>query len=277
MFIITYMNLTSQPVELFLQQLSYLPFRDVISMCQTNTRTRNYCTNVRYSSLCKKLIDDTFGDTFNYNEKLEKIWQNLNVPQGTYNYLVYTRLVELLPPITQLRIYHRQGDMESFKSDKFTNTQRFLASFLLGDKEAANKFLPSDAYQEFIDLLNGLEPSKGRLDAMMIEMAVNGSPLGTAMFLVKGADIHARNESALYYACGEGHLDIVKYLVGQGSDIHGRNGDALIKAINHLQLDVMKYLVSEGASINFLRDYSLTWAREKGRSDVVEYIEGLHN
>ncbi len=118
--------LSQLPVDVFIQNITYLPFDDVISVCKTNTTLHNYCSDPKYNNRWRKLIYDTFGNIYNYQEKLEQIRSNLGLNKGTYNYLVYTHLVKLLDPITQLMIYYRQGDMKSFDDPQYNNTQRFF-------------------------------------------------------------------------------------------------------------------------------------------------------
>ena len=117
--------LSRLPIDIFIQNITYLPFSDVVNICQSNKKIHNYCTHSRYNIRWKALINNTFSQVDNYQEKLNKIWLDLNVTKNTYNYLVYTQLIKLLDPITQAMIYYRQGDMKFFK--KFTKTQKFLA------------------------------------------------------------------------------------------------------------------------------------------------------
>ncbi len=123
--------LSKLPVDVFIQNITYLPFDEVISVCQANKTLHNYCTNSKYNSHWKALIDNTFGNIYDYQNKLKQIRDKLNISDDVYNYLVYSHLVKLLDPITQLMIYYRQGDMNSFENSQYNDTQRFLALFLL--------------------------------------------------------------------------------------------------------------------------------------------------
>ena len=64
--------------------------------------------------------------------------------------------------------------------------------------------------------------------------------------VLKGADIHARNESAIKYAAANGHLEIVKYLIEQGADIHAENDWAIRYAAEYGHFEVVKFLVEQG-------------------------------
>ena len=72
--------------DLFMNQLTYLPFKDVVSLCQTNMKYHRYCTNPEYNTRWKALVKDTFGNVSNFEEKLERIWKELGLEKDTYNY-----------------------------------------------------------------------------------------------------------------------------------------------------------------------------------------------
>ena len=107
--------LSQMNVDVFIQSITYLPFQDVVSVCSANKTLHSYCNDPRYNKKWKRLIDNTFGKVYDYQNKLQQIWNKLGYKQPTYNYLVYTQLVKLLDPVTQAMIYYRQGDMDSFK------------------------------------------------------------------------------------------------------------------------------------------------------------------
>jgi hypothetical protein len=98
-------RLSQLPVDVFIQQITYLPFKDVMTLCSANTTLRSYCSDPKYRNKWKLLIDFTFQNVYGYQDKLSEIWNQLNLSPETYNYLVYTKLTHLLDPITQLMIY----------------------------------------------------------------------------------------------------------------------------------------------------------------------------
>ena len=260
--------------DLFIKQITYLPFNDVIIICQANKKLHNYCTNSQYSVRWKVLVENTFSEVHNYEEKLKQIQTNLELGKEDYNYSVYTNFVKMLDPITQLMIYYRQGDLESFEDkNNFNNTQRFLALFLLGKKEQIENYLPSPAYQPFIDLLGGKEIDKNTLNKMMIEMTKQGNIRGVEYFLTeKGADIHALNDYALRWASKNGHLEVVKYLISNNANIHANDDLALRVASENGHLEVVKYLVTNGANIHAQNDVALRLASLNGYLEVVKYL-----
>ncbi len=266
--------LSRLPVDVFIKEITYLPFDNVISVCKTNTTLHNYCTNSRYTNSWKLLIDTTFSGIYNYDDHLNNIRAKLGIDEGTYNYLIYTHLVKVLDPITQLMIYYRQGDTNSFDNQNYDNTQRFLALFLLGEKYKMKNYLPSGDYLPFISMLGGDKISQHSLDKMLIEMAKEGSVKGVSMMLSKGADIHAQNDLALMWASLKGHLEVVKYLTEHGADdVH--NDLALRLASEKGHLEVVKYLVEHGADVHALDDAALRWASQYGHLDVVKYLENI--
>ncbi len=268
--------LSQLPVDLFIQNITYLPFNEVISVCKANKTLHNYCTNSRYNNRWRKLIYDTFGNIYNYDNHLKEIRNKLNLGQDVYNYLVYSHLVKLLDPITQLMIYYRQG-YNIFDSPNYNNTQRFLALFLLGKKDKMIQYLPSNYYLRFINMLEGYKMDQNILNWMLIDMAKEGSAQGVSMMLSKSANIHAKDDLALIWASRNGHLEVVKYLIENGADVHAWHNYALRWASEKGHLDVVKYLIENGANVHADNDRALGWASENGHLEVVKYLEGLNN
>ena len=119
------MSIDLLPADVFIYELTFLPFSEVINLCGANTKFHRYCSDPQYNNSRRRLIENTFGNIYNYPEKLKRIQdkliqdKKLDVPR--YNYLVYTQLINLLDPVTQLMIYHRQGDSVNFYDKKFNN------------------------------------------------------------------------------------------------------------------------------------------------------------
>ncbi len=264
--------LSRLPVDVFIQQITYLPFDSVANICQTNTTLHKYCTDFKYNNRWRLLIDNTFGNIYDYQEKLKQIRNKLSINEGVYNYLVYTHLVKLLDPITQLMIYYKQKDVDSFNNSNYNNTQRFFSLFLLGDVKEMRIYLPSDAYLPFINMLEGHKIDQNILNEMLIEMAKEGSVNGVSLMLSKGADIHARDDWALIDAIENGHLEVVRYLVENGANIHTWNDQALRWASQEGHLALVKYLVEHGADIHADDDWALRWAGKNGHLEVVRYL-----
>lgn len=94
------------PPPLLISRMTYLPFKDVVSFCRTNTRLHDVCMSATYRNEWKALIDDTYG-TYPYYQDLVKARPGIE-----YNYILYTQLIHELDPHIQLEIYKKQGDEE---------------------------------------------------------------------------------------------------------------------------------------------------------------------
>ena len=61
--------------DLFMKVLTYLPFKDVICLCQTKIKFYRYSTSSQYKTRWKALIRNTFGNVSGFEEKLERTWK----------------------------------------------------------------------------------------------------------------------------------------------------------------------------------------------------------
>lgn len=61
------MNLNNLSPDIFIKHITYLPFRDVINLCQANPTQHKYCTDPKYSIRWKVLVENTFSDIDNYD------------------------------------------------------------------------------------------------------------------------------------------------------------------------------------------------------------------
>jgi len=259
--------LSKLPVDIFIKQITYLPFSYVNEICQMNKILYKKCT--KYKNSWKKLIDELFSGIYGYEEKLQEIWYKLGLEINTYNYLVYTKLVEILDPITQLMIYKKQGDLESFNNPKFKKTQRFLALFLLQDKNLID-YLPKDIYWNFIDFLNKKEIDADTLVRMTAEMAKEGSIEGVNFFIMNGVNVKRR---VLRFAVQFQHKDVVEFLIKKGANI-----DELIfypLLFRNINTSLIKYLIQKGLVVTnnvFLMKNILLNSIEVNDLDMVKYL-----
>jgi len=106
-----------QDPNLLMLQLTYLPFDDVVSVCSLNRRYHEVCYNEDhvYDNQWRQIIENTYSFIPNYQELISG---------KRYNYITYTQLIRELDNKTQLRIYFRQNDMDSFNSDRFSYIER---------------------------------------------------------------------------------------------------------------------------------------------------------
>lgn len=271
-------------IDIFIKIVSYIHFKDLINICLTNTILCNYCTNIKYNNHWKFLIDKTYNNVYNYQHKIQsKLSKNLN--GNIYNYLVYTRLINLCDLISQAVIYHNQNDMISF--NHFTIEQQFLSLFLIGKSNIIEKYLPDkpylfynsyphyNPYIPFIDMLNGNKISRDNLNNMLIIMIKNENIKGSILILSKGADIHVDDNRLLKWASQYGHLEVVKFLISQGVDIHVSGDFALRFASLNGHFKTVKYLVKHGANIHKYHDEALKWASTNGHIKIVSYLKSF--
>lgn len=262
--------------DLFIKQITYLPFADVVSLCQTNKTFHNYCTNSIYKNKWRMLIENTFSEIDNYQEKLQKLLNKY----GNYNYHVYTNFIKLLDPVTQTMIYYRQGDIINFNSS--TTQQKFLAMFLLKEKDNIYLYLPEDrknfreSKASFIKFLKGKQITLTDIQYMLNELARAGTLSGVkyvTKYFLKHQNISLDKNLLLNIAVINGHLDIVKYLIENGANVNNPGViPTLSYASNHGHLNIVKYLIENGANIHVNNEQALFFAAGKGNLDVVKYL-----
>ena len=105
--------LSELPVDLFMQQITYLPYTSIVAVCSTNRKLHSYCSssNPRW----KSLIFSTFENLEHFRPTLQKIQQQLFEGEDLYDYRVYAQLQsQLLDKVTLGMIFYRQGDIENF-------------------------------------------------------------------------------------------------------------------------------------------------------------------
>jgi ankyrin repeat protein len=100
--------------------------------------------------------------------------------------------------------------------------------------------------------------------------ACENGHLDTVKYLVeKGANIMDQDNEAMILACKEGHLKVVKYLVSQGAFIEA---NSLIVASSRGNLEIVKYLVSQDVDITAQNNKAIILADKHCHYDIVEYL-----
>lgn len=207
------------PVDIAIKQMTYLPISEVNNICVLNKKYHSYCTDPKYNSRWKLLIDNTYSSIDNYQEKLNEIWNKLGLPPNTYNYKVYTHLIHTLDKITQSMIYYKQGDHQSF--DKLSQTEKFLSMFMLGNKDLIN-YLPNHYYQPFVDMLNGKSIPEDTLNKMLLEMTFHDNLAGVKYFKTRGSTL-SDQEILMKIFNRKSMVDstnVLNYLNNRGADIY---------------------------------------------------------
>ena len=265
------------PVDLFMRQVTYLPYHSIIALCSTNVRLHNYCSvnNNRW----KPLILSTFSDLPNFTQTLKNMQKHLFDGADLYDYQVYTRLqASLLDPVTQAMILVRQGDMESF--NKLNPEVQFLALFLLNRRDIIKNYIPKYHsgyyptiylnYSKFLDILDKKEIDPEYLSALAALFAKWNNLRGVNLMRSKGVPL----KDALKEASAAGQLNMVKYLVEHGADVH-YNHMAFMGAIDNGNIDVVRYLVEKGADVHVYGNAALKSAIRNQHQDTVDYLRSL--
>lgn len=272
--------------ERFIEKLTYLPFDEVVGICQSNNLFQEYCSD-KYKHLWKRLVENTFGDNFDYHEKLKEVQEKVGTD---YNYLVYVHMVKTLDPLTQAMIYFRQGDMNSFET--FSDGVQSLALFILDRNDILQEKFPDSVAATFNYRPNGFRAlyrlmvrhnnirgiekmiSMGAELNKLLFWAIEYSPIRIVEYLVKrGADIRYNNELPLREAIFTGRLAIIKYLILKGADFNQRVKDnGLVRVIERGILYMVDFLVRNGANVNFHNDEPIQLAIQVNNLDIVKYL-----
>lgn len=250
-------------VDIFMEHVKYISFTDVINLCSTNRQLRSYGT--KYNIHWKALINTVYSDIHYYDEYLEEIWVKLKLPKNTYNYIVYTKIIDMMDPITQLSIYYYK-DFNIFKSKQYTNTQRSLSLILL------NKPICESEYNEDASIIYRFLSNKYPfhiLNEMLIIMAREGSIKGVEMILNKGSNISTNYNNPIRWAIFKGNIKMVKYLFSKGVSIKHLSDGILIQTAKDGYYDVIKYLFEHGVKIT---SNVLNEASRYGHIKIVKYL-----
>ncbi len=92
-------------------------------------------------------------------------------------------------------------------------------------------------------------------DDQLVEAAQQGDLARARKALQAGADVDAtyRNLTALWWACQEGHFEIVKLLVSRGAKVNVQDEDGftpLQQAVGDNHPDLVSFLIESGAELD---------------------------
>lgn len=91
------------------------------------------------------------------------------------------------------------------------------------------------------------------------------------LFIKNGADVNARNGSALEHVCSNGKYDIAKLLIGNGADV--KNNNALMYAYKNDYPHIIKLLLDNGAYIYKNNNVEIIFSRESNSFEMIETNE----
>ena len=110
--------------------------------------------------------------------------------------------------------------------------------------------------------------------------ALNGKLELVRYLTQKGADVNIRNannDTALYLAAASGSVDIIKLPLDKGMSVNLTNSNdrtPLHVSATLGNLEATKSFVEAGAGLNNTNDTPLMLAEERGKSEVVHYLNG---
>ena len=283
-------SLSRLPIDLFIQQITYLPYDEVVSICQANKKLHDYCT--KYDTHWKSLIRQAFSNLPDYAAILKEIHQRLG--GEVYNYLVYTQFMNYLDPAILLLIYNKQNDKVNFdrvfqqadeisklifyyriaKFDNFlsgSNMDKIAALWLIG----LNKLIefgktwegPDEkAYASKFIRASFKTASQQDLNDLAISLTEVGNLQGLKRMLQLGADINAISD--LSEPASYGYLDVIKYVWKlRGSDTEERGDTVLWSAPD--QPAATRYIVELGISQNNLNTLLRLY---ENNPEMIEYL-----
>lgn len=244
-------RISQLPVDIFLKQITYLPYKSVVAVCSANKKSQSYCST-EYSNQWKALIDNTFSKIDNYVETLTRIKNKLGLTEKEYNYKVYVELLIVLDPITRAMIAFQQRDMDSF--DNFEMEVKFLALFLLDQRQNIENYLPYNEegrakypYIYMIPIMDGTSTLHIiQLTMIYAEILRKFIDYGNVkgVKLIDSKNLNRSSHRIFYHrAIKNGHLNIVKYYRRKYKIPYNFG---LRLAVENEQLHIVKYLVEKG-------------------------------
>ena len=87
-----------------------------------------------------------------------------------------------------------------------------------------------------------------------------------------GANIHARNDSALMGSSQGGYLNVVKYLVQNGANVKTNESYPIRICLQKQHFEIVTFLLENGENIHIGNDYILCYCAKYGYLEMVKYL-----
>ena len=192
------------------------------------------------------------------------------------------------------RLREKYGEVEKYKKRNESWKRFFLRAIYYISKLKEFKYEYTEGNFETQYQLLYHNQTMNRL---LAEAASSGELALVKFALTNGAYLHFLQDSAVRNAAAEGHVDIVRHLVGLGANIpqyalieavsnnhfdvvkylvgekNMRPSDAaLTRAVLFERRDIVKYLIENGANVHAENDYALRWTARAGHFDLVRLL-----
>jgi len=102
--------------------------------------------------------------------------------------------------------------------------------------------------------------------------AYNGIADALMTALANGADVHARDDIALYWAAHNNYVQIIDILLVAGADVHAQEDGALRTAAANGHDDAVRRLLAAGADIHAEDDDALRLAATFGHVEIAQNL-----
>lgn len=110
------------------------------------------------------------------------------------------------------------------------------------------------------------------LDKRMIEASRQGDRETVQTLLASGANVHERNDIALWWTAHNGHAATAQALLTAGADVHAEGGRALCAAADNGHTEMVKALLAAGADVHVHDDWALRWAAYHSHTETVRVL-----
>lgn len=295
--------------DVFFVIIEKLHFRDVISLCQTNSLFHKY--GITLKTRWKNLIQSRFGFGLKEFElsgiKLQvsndlpwlHSWSSDIFNDFENTYIEYTQIINKIDKISQAKIYYQMNDEISFK--KLDKDHRFSALFLIGIQATNGKsalvdlkkydihnleladgrsyYGPSyyNFYIDFIEMQHKLALLTDKSTDQPIDKSTDQS---TNQYILDGETIGKMILDFHYYDNNEGVVKMLLYLISicqknKNQDNIQTALDCVIRCscfTNQSSIDLIKYLISLGGDIHLNDDHNFDYLLDDQDLPLIKFF-----